>query len=40
MQKALEQAMLAVGRSHPNLTVGAVLVREGRLLASGAKEVH
>ncbi|SEK47035.1 diaminohydroxyphosphoribosylaminopyrimidine deaminase [Stigmatella aurantiaca] len=40
MQKALEQAMSAVGRSHPNPTVGCVIVKEGRLLASGATEVH
>jgi diaminohydroxyphosphoribosylaminopyrimidine deaminase / 5-amino-6-(5-phosphoribosylamino)uracil reductase len=39
MQRALEQAMLVVGRSYPNPTVGCVIVKEGRLLASGATEV-
>jgi diaminohydroxyphosphoribosylaminopyrimidine deaminase/5-amino-6-(5-phosphoribosylamino)uracil reductase len=40
MQQALEQAMSAVGRSHPNPTVGCVIVKEGRLIASGATEVY
>lgn len=32
--------MSAVGRSHPNPTVGCVIVKDGRLIASGATEVH
>ncbi|SEM16371.1 diaminohydroxyphosphoribosylaminopyrimidine deaminase [Stigmatella aurantiaca] len=40
MQRALEQAMAAIGRSHPNPTVGCVIVKEGRLIASGATEVY
>lgn len=40
MQQALEKAMSAVGRSHPNPTVGCVIVKDGRLIASGATEVH
>ncbi|WP_224360275.1 bifunctional diaminohydroxyphosphoribosylaminopyrimidine deaminase/5-amino-6-(5-phosphoribosylamino)uracil reductase RibD [Hyalangium versicolor] len=40
MRLALEEAMRSVGRSHPNPTVGCVIVREGRLLASGATEVY
>lgn len=40
MQQALAQAMSAIGRSHPNPTVGCVIVKEGRLLASGATEVY
>ncbi|HYO52889.1 bifunctional diaminohydroxyphosphoribosylaminopyrimidine deaminase/5-amino-6-(5-phosphoribosylamino)uracil reductase RibD [Archangium sp.] len=40
MQQALERAMSAVGRSHPNPTVGCVIVKDGQLLASGATEVY
>jgi len=39
MQLALEQAMSAVGRSHPNPTVGCVIVKDGRVIASGATEI-
>lgn len=40
MQQALAWAMSGIGRSHPNPTVGCVIVKEGRLLASGATEVY
>lgn len=35
MAVALEQARLGVGKTHPNPAVGAVLVRNGRLIALG-----
>ncbi|QRO01347.1 bifunctional diaminohydroxyphosphoribosylaminopyrimidine deaminase/5-amino-6-(5-phosphoribosylamino)uracil reductase RibD [Archangium violaceum] len=40
MRLALERAMSACGRSNPNPTVGCVIVKEGRVLAEGATEVH
>lgn len=40
MQLALERAMSGNGRSNPNPTVGCVIVKDGRVLAEGATEVH
>ncbi len=35
MKKALELASLAQGNAHPNPLVGAVIVRNGKILAQG-----
>jgi len=40
MAAALRRAMEAIGRTHPNPAVGAVLVRDGRILAEGATEAY
>ncbi|MDY7228148.1 bifunctional diaminohydroxyphosphoribosylaminopyrimidine deaminase/5-amino-6-(5-phosphoribosylamino)uracil reductase RibD [Hyalangium rubrum] len=40
MQLALERAMSGNGRSNPNPTVGCVIVKDGRVIAEGATEVH